>query len=79
MRYVGEMGNVPSFLTPEEYQQLHEETGCEWAQCVAVARFVFVIEQSGSLLFSCPVTESQIRRLYSRFAHLDKRSKGYLV
>lgn len=45
------MGNVPSFITPEEYRQLHEETG---------------------------FTESQIRRLYSRFAHLDKRSKGYL-
>ena len=25
------------------------------------------------------VTDSQIRRLYSRFAHLDKRSKGFLV
>ena len=25
------------------------------------------------------VSESQIRRLYSRFAHLDKRSKGYLM
>ena len=24
-----EMGNVPSFITPEEYRQLHEETGCE--------------------------------------------------
>ena len=23
------MGNVPAFITPEEYRQLHEETGCE--------------------------------------------------
>ncbi|XP_064403798.1 calcineurin B homologous protein 1-like isoform X3 [Halichondria panicea] len=46
------MGNVNTFLTEDDYQQIHDETG---------------------------FSESQIRRLYSRFAHLDKRSKGYLM
>lgn len=33
----------------------------------------------GQAIFSPKVSNSQIRRLYSRFAHLDKKSKGYLV
>ena len=66
------MGNVPSFITPEEYSQLHEETGCERERERGGG------DPSRSDTHSA-VTESQIRRLYSRFAHLDKRSKGYLA
>lgn len=49
---IQKMGNINTFLTEEDYRQIHEETG---------------------------FTEYQIRRLYSRFAHLDKRSKGFLT
>ena len=65
------MGNINTFLTEEDYIQIHEETGCK--EETAVFRLGVTI------LLVFIVTENQIRRLYSRFAHLDKRSKGYLV
>lgn len=68
------MGNVNTFLTEDDYKQINEETGCECV-CVLVASSIL----SDLLRPYIPsVNESQIRRLYSRFAHLDKRSKGYL-
>ena len=73
------MGNINTFLTEDDYKQIHSETGCKLrgkrhryvcSLCVCVC-------YEELLCFS--VSESQIRRLYSRFAHLDKRSKGYLM
>ena len=66
------MGTITSsFLTEEDYHQIHAETGCKWT----VLKFTLFIVLS--VYFK--VNEQQVRRLYQRFSHLDKRSKGYLV
>lgn len=63
---VNKMGNVLTSLSREEITEVHQKTGCKRA-IVTNLWYIFLV-----------VSDSQIRRLYSRFCHLDKDGKGYL-